>query len=98
MANLNARQTQFLSDVKTLGKTFQDAYSQAQKIAESYDEEFGTSQDNDLATADDLEATYFFDAADVAAAVNQTVDNFINFWDGDAVTTREYGKDMRRVI
>lgn len=97
MADLNSRQIQFINDLKELAETLEDAYGKAHAIAESYDEEFGNTQDNDLATADNLESTYNFDATDVTAAVNQGVDNFINYWTGNAVTTREYGKDLRRI-
>ena len=34
--------------------------------------------------------------AAIAGACNQVLTNFINFWVGDAVKTREYGNDARR--
>ena len=97
MANLNARQINFLTKLKTFAEDIKKLYGTAHDIAESYDEEFSNAQDNDLSTADNLEDVYNFDSGDVSAAVNQAVDNFINFWIGNAVTTREYGKDLRRI-
>lgn len=97
MADLNSRQNQFITDLKNFAQTLENAYGQAHALGQAYDEEFSTAQDNDLADADNLEATYSFVAADVAAAVNQAVDNFVNFWTGVAVGTREYGSDLRRI-
>lgn len=31
----------------------------------------------------------------IVTAVNQFMTNYVNFWTGDAVSTREYGKDAR---
>jgi hypothetical protein len=35
--------------------------------------------------------------SDISTAMNQGVTNFIDFWVGNAVATREYGKDIRRI-
>lgn len=97
MADLNSRQNKFITDLKNFAQTLENAYGQAYAIGQAYDEEFSAGQDNDLASADNLEATYNFDSTDVAAAANQGVDNFINYWNGSSVTAREYGQDLRRI-
>lgn len=33
----------------------------------------------------------------IATACNQFMNQYVNFWEGSAVATREYGKDARRV-
>ena len=35
--------------------------------------------------------------AAISTACNQVLTNFVNFWVGDAVATREYGNDTRRI-
>ena len=62
-------------------------------------EEFATTQDNALdttATASDL-AAMGLSYAVIGSAINQGFVGLINFWEGNAVTTREYGKDIRRI-
>jgi hypothetical protein len=97
MADLNTRQNSFLQKLQTKANELVNLYGDFYELSQSYAEEFAAAQDNDLATANNLVATYGFDSADVAAAVNQGLLGFINFWVGNAVTTREYGKDLRRV-
>lgn len=38
------------------------------------------------------------DYAAIATVCNQPMTQFVNFWAGDAVNTREYGNDVRRVV
>ena len=97
MANLNTRHRDFITKLKDFAETLQNMYGEAYALKESYAEEFATSQDHDLADVDNLEATYAFDETDVQSAVNQACVNYCNFWVGDAVGTRDYGKDLRRI-
>ena len=96
---LNERQSIFLSEIKTEANNLQNSYQKIKELAEHFTEEFATSQDNaldDAGVAADLEAmglTY----AVIGSANNQGFVGLINFWEGNAVTTREYGKDIRRI-
>ena len=96
---LNERQSEFLTQIKTTSDKMQVAYQEVKELSEHFVEEFATTQDNALdttATASDLAAmglTY----AVIGSAINQGFVGLINFWEGNAVTTREYGKDIRRI-
>lgn len=97
MANLNFRQTNFITELKAFANSCEALYNKATCLKKCYDEEFATGKDNDLSNAENLEVSYNFDSDDVATAVNQAVDNFKNLWEGNVVDTREYGKDLRRI-
>lgn len=97
MANLNLRQVEFIARLKNFGTCIANLHSEAHSLTESYAEEYADAQDNDFGDADNLEETYNFDATDISAAITYAIANFINYWDGDAVETREYGKDIRRI-
>lgn len=96
---LNERQSVFISEIKSVSNDMQNAYQKIKELAEHFDEEFATNQDNALDNAgvtSDLTAMGL-DYSAITAAINQGFDNFINFWEGNAVNTREYGKDIRRI-
>jgi hypothetical protein len=95
---LNARQVDFITKLKSFAATLESLYGEAHAIKESHAEEFDDAQDNSLLNENTaLEAAYSFDSADIKTAVNQAIENFLNYWNGFAVTTREYGKDLRRI-
>jgi len=95
---LNSRQTDFIARLKSFATKMESLYGEAHALKEAHAEEFDNLSDNSLLNATkDIEAIYFFDSSDVKTAVNQAVQNYINFWTGDAVGTREYGKDLRRI-
>lgn len=95
---LNARQMSFITQLKQFASNIEALYGEAHELSESFLEEFDDGQDHSFLVSNaDLEAMYFMSSADVKAAVNQAAVNFINYWVGSAVTTREYGKDIRRV-
>ena len=96
---LNERQSEFLSEIKNASNDLQNTYKKFKELEQHFAEEFATTQDNALDVAgvvDDLTAmglTYTV----IATAINQGYINLINFWEGNAVATREYGKDVRRI-
>lgn len=95
---LNARQTAFITRLKTFAVTMENMFGEAHALKESYAEEFDDSQDNSLLNSNtDLEETYQFDSMDVKLSINMAIANFINYWTNVAVPTREYGKDIRRI-
>lgn len=96
---LNTRQTTYITRLKNFANTIQELYGEAFALKKSHAEEFDDAQDNSFLDSNaDLEAAYYFDSIDVKTAINQTVQNFINFWTNQAVATREYGKDLRRIL
>lgn len=96
--SLNVRQVNFITRLKNFATSLENMYGEAHALVQSHAEEFDDAQNNSFLTSnDDLEAAYFFDSDDVKTAVNQTVNDFLNFWNGDAVNTREHGKDLRRI-
>ena len=97
MANLNARQVDFINELKDFANDCEALYFKADCLKNCYDDEFSNGKDNDLSSADNLESVYSFDSVDISTAVNQAVDNLRNFWAGNAIDTREYGKDLRRI-
>lgn len=94
----NERQQNFLYRLQNTCSLGVQLAQQLPEIKQQYDEEFGSGQDNDLSDNEtDLEAIGL-SSADIAASVTQFIGNgFMNMWEGSAVTTREYGKDCRRV-
>jgi hypothetical protein len=95
---LNSRQIDFITRLKKFATDMENLHSEAFNLGQAFDEEFDDAQDNSfLVSNTDLTTFYFFDSTDIKSAVNQSVDNFINFWTGSAVGTREYGKDLRRI-
>lgn len=101
MANLNDRQIAFINRTRAFAAHVADLYGEAYELKQSFDEEFESPQDNSIdptdGKADNLEEMYNFDYNDAKAALDQAVENFINYWTGAAVGTREYGKDLRRI-
>lgn len=96
---LNTRQIDFVRRVQEFCALGVKMAQLATELDQQFDEEFDDAQDNSLldeTTA--LEDGYGFASTDVKTAINQTVTEYINFWGGSAVTTREYGKDARRVV
>ena len=95
---LNNRQTMFINRVQEIADLGVKLAQLVPEAVQQFAEEFDNEQDNSLLNSDsDVEAAYGFNAADVKAAMNQFCGQFANFWNGSAVTTREYGKDCRRV-
>ena len=97
--DLNTRQSEFIRGLKESAEDMIKAYGKLKQLGESFDEEFSTGQDNDLSlsTLEDALSAQGLDYTAIQTAINQGVDNYINFFEGSAVTTREYGKDLRRV-
>jgi hypothetical protein len=95
---LNTRQHNFLSRLQHACSLGVQLAQVAPEIKQQFDEEFATGQDNALSDNEaDLEALGL-SSSDITSAVNQFIDNgYTNMWDGSAVSTREYGKDCRRV-
>lgn len=96
---LNLRQSIFLSKLQMSCNKMQIAYQEAKELKEHFDEEFSNGQDNSLNDAgivDDLD-NMGLDYSSISACSSQGFTNYINFWEGTAVPTREYGKDVRRI-
>lgn len=95
---LNARQIAFIGKLKNFANMMEMLYGEAFALKKCYEEEYDDEQDNSLLDSnEDLQETYSFDSEDVKTAINQANTNFINFWTNVAVSTREYGKDLRRI-
>lgn len=96
---LNTRQADFLNEIIQASDEVQSVYKKIKELEQHFAEEFATAQDNaldDAGVTTDLAAmglTY----AVIGSAINQGFTGLINFWEGNAVTTREYGKDIRRI-
>jgi hypothetical protein len=97
MANLNMRQITFLNDLSNFAKDIEDLYGRAHDLQKRYVEEFDSEKDHCLADCSNLEESRYYDSTDVANAIDYGLAGFINYWVGNAVTTREYGKDLRRI-
>lgn len=94
--SLNPRQTDFVNKVKAMAKQINDLYGPVFNLVESFNEEFKTGQVNPIQTAD-LEGNFNFSYDEFAAAINQSMQAFLNLYTGVSVTTREYGRDLRKV-
>lgn len=167
---LNTKQANFINKIIDWNKKMQDLYGEAYNLAESFTEEFATTQDNALDTiegkttvdsdsssgstdlyvtstagfqagdsiiigrgtdrqetaeVESIESDYLkltanlnfthtsaqadpvqtmgdlytlgLDYTAIATACNQPMTQFLNFYEGSGVNTREYGKDIRRV-
>lgn len=94
---LNERQRRFVQDLKLICRKGVEIARMAPELIETYNEEFDTSQDNDLANEEATLEGIGLSSAVIAAAVNQYVTAFDKFWTNQAVSTREYGKDARRI-
>lgn len=94
---LNMRQINFITRLKTFSSNIECLYGKAHMLKKEFDEEFDTGKDHALADEETaLEATYSMGSADVEAAIT-SAENFMNYWTGVAVDTKEYGKDLRRI-
>lgn len=93
----NSREEQFVQDVRTIGQAFQILYGKAFRLKESFAEEFKSSQDNALDEHTTELAALGIEYADIQVFCEQVCVNYNNFWLGNSVGTREYGKDARRV-
>ena len=97
MTTLNDSQRKFLNRMVSIDASLASMIGQVRELIQEHDEIYDTGQALDLNDLTDLFSTYGFAATNVATTINQGYVNFLNFWDGNAVTTREYGKDIRRV-
>jgi len=93
----NTRQANFVAEVRDACADARDLYGRLYNLKESFAEEFATPQENDLSLMTDELAAWGLTYTNMVVACNQFMTYFVNFWDGNAVTTREYGKDARRV-
>lgn len=96
---MNDRQVEFITELQALRKKLKDVYGRAKEVTQAFAEEFKATQDNAL---DGTGLVGDYDAnglnySDIQTMVEQGLANFINFWEGNAVVTREYGKDIRRI-
>ena len=94
----NDRQKVFINRIqKEMSRAANELYSVCYELKESFQEEFATGQDNDLSVKEDELLDLGLTYTDVLAAVNLFGSAYVNLWVGDAVATRQYGKDVRRV-
>ena len=78
----------------------QELYAGAKHLGNLFDEEFSTGQDlalDDAGVSADV-AALGYTYAKIAAAVNQAMDNLVKFYEDSAVTTRQYGGDIRLFV
>lgn len=95
---LNERQVLFVERIKEVASLGVQIAQKAEEIKQQFDEEFDDAQDNSLLNENTaLIESCGFDSTDVKSFKNQFLTQFTNFWEGSAVTTREYGKEARRV-
>ena len=95
--SLNERQRNFLTQVKEACKLGVQLAKAAPEIKEAWDEEFASSQDNDISTEETTLNAEGLTTAAIQTAINQFITYYDRFWTNQSVVTREYGKDCRRV-
>ena len=94
---LNSRQAAHVERVQVCCKLGNLLYDLCAQLKEANDEEFAAGQVNAIAT-EDLEEGFYVTLGKLTAAVNLYCGNFINFWEGEAVSTRQYGKEARYLM
>lgn len=100
MDSLNERQLAFINKLKYLAALMDQVHNLSFQLKESFTEEFKSSQDNALdeaGLADDL-AALGLDYSSIQAICDQALTNYVKFYTNEAVSTREYGKDVRRIM
>ena len=100
MADLNSRQIAFFGKVRTEAKKLKEIYGALFNIKQSFAEEFATGQSNDLSDSelvDEIKDTFGIEYASLVSFVNQACGHYQNYYVGNAVDTREYGRDIRGV-
>lgn len=103
MAALN-KQINQVQKMRRWAKSLTDIYAEGLNIKESFDELYSSGDDYSLdpedtptdINSDDL-LVLGVNYTDLATFVGQAVTQLINFYEGSAVNTREYGKDIRAV-
>jgi len=94
---LNPRQERFIEEIQAVSDTECDSYSKAYRLNKSFAEEFKGRQDNDRS----LKATELSEKglsyADIQTLIEQAFDRIRKVHDGEEITTREIGKDLRRI-
>lgn len=94
---LNSRQLAHVERVQIGCKLGNILYDLCAQVKEANDEEFAAGQLNAIAT-EDLEEEVNVTLGKLTAAVNLYCGSFINFWEGGAVSTRQYGKEARYLM
>lgn len=94
----NIRKQRFLEKLQFTSAVMNKLYSLTQQLKESYDEEFAAGQDNDLSVDTEELANLGLEFADIMAVCNQAFNGYNRFFTNQPVTSREYGKDVRRVM
>lgn len=97
--SLNIKQSNFLSSIEKVAGDLEALYGECFNLYEDFQEDFQNGQDNalnDAGVTDDL-TLRGYDYNDIAAFCNQACLAFTNYFTGSAVTTREYGKDIRKI-
>lgn len=99
MGAMNKRQKHFLSRVEEYFRAAVWLAKEGPEIEQQWSEEFDATRDNDFAEA---EAEEFLESlghssSDINTAISRFVEDYMNFWENRAVTTREYGRFARRV-
>lgn len=99
---MNNKQVYFIEKVKAHAALMVKLSADSAAIKSMFDELHSTGDDYSLDPADAIVTTAELTAmgvnyADLTAAINQAVNGYVNFYTGAAVTTREYGIDIRTI-
>lgn len=97
--SFNTKQSTFIAKMQEVATKLQRLYGECFNIYESFQEEFQNSQSNNLNDPDlvDELAAKGFNYTNIAEFCNQAALNYINYYTSSSVTTREFGKDIRKI-
>jgi hypothetical protein len=94
---LQMRQTSFITKLSLFVNKMEALWYEGMCLEKCFDEEFDTEKDNALdEVTQDIENSYGFSATNIEDAIT-AIKQFRNYYEGNAVITNEYGKDIRRI-
>lgn len=94
---LNSRHKSYLNRMDALKQSMVKNYAEAQELNRWYREEFDQGQPHDFSKVTNLYDRYNYTSEAIAAVAKQGMLNYCNYWDGEDVDKRPYGKDWRSV-
>lgn len=94
---LNTRQTNFIGRLKAVCESIRELYGEAFNLRQSFQEEFSSGKDNDLEVMITELASVGLTYDALVGVCNQCFLGYTDFFEGNAVTTREYGRLARRI-
>ncbi len=97
---LNPRHISHIDNGISLGRKLEDIYAEVLEYKRVHAEDFDTSQPLDLSKAehaDEMLLNYGLSFQDIDEFAQQPCASFVNFHDSVAVTTKDYGKYIRKV-